>query len=54
MSDKKKIIDYKKIKTLKKHNHYYYNRLPQISDQEYDQLKKEISSLEENNGLSKS
>ncbi len=56
MSDKKKkIIDYKKkIKTLKKHNHYYYNEdSPKISDQEYDQLKKEISLLEENNSFIK-
>ena len=50
-SDRSKIIkDFKnKITILKKHNHYYYNKdKPKISDSEYDKLKKELSSMEDN------
>ena len=49
--DRSKIIkDFKnKINILKKHNHYYYNKdKPKISDSEYDKLKKELSSMEDN------
>ena len=36
-----------KVKTLKKHNNFYYNYdNPKISDADYDLLKKEIISLE--------
>ncbi len=38
-----------KIKEIKKHNNLYYNfDKPKISDSDYDKLKKEIISLEEN------
>ena len=38
-----------KIKNLKKHNDLYYNQdNPQISDAEYDDLKKELIELEKN------
>ena len=38
-----------KIKNLKKHNDLYYNQdNPQISDAEYDDLKKELLELEKN------
>ncbi len=44
-SIKKKYID--KIKNLKKHNQLYYSKdNPQISDKEYDELKKSILDLE--------
>ena len=44
-SIKKEYID--KIKTLNKHNNFYYSKdKPQITDQEYDNLKKEILELE--------
>ena len=37
----------KKIKELKKHNQFYYtNDKPQISDAEYDKIKKELLDLE--------
>ena len=37
----------KKIKILKKHNHLYYNLdNPEVTDFEYDSLKKEITNLE--------
>tara|TARA_Y100000591_G_C21837043_1_gene703182 strand:- start:88 stop:2121 length:2034 start_codon:yes stop_codon:yes gene_type:complete len=52
MSERSKIInDYKKkIENLKRHNHYYYNEdSPKISDQEFDNLKKEVISLEKRN-----
>ncbi len=40
----------KKIKTLKRHNQLYFtNDNPQISDAEYDELKKELLELEKNN-----
>ena len=57
MKNKFKIIDdYKKrIKLLKEHNHLYYNKdNPKISDQEYDELKREILSLEDKNSYLKS
>ena len=47
--NKKKIIELhnSKIKLLKKHNNFYYNKdAPKISDAEYDNLKKEILDLE--------
>jgi DNA ligase (NAD+) len=38
-----------KVKTIKKHNKSYYNEdSPNISDQQYDNLKKEILELEKN------
>ena len=44
-SIKKKYVD--KIKNLKKHNQLYYAKeKPQISDKEYDELKKSILDLE--------
>ena len=49
MLEKSKIISEfkKKIKILKDHNHQYFNKdNPKISDQEYDELKKEIINLE--------
>ena len=49
MPERSKILnDYKKkIENLKKHNNYYYNEdSPKISDQEFDNLKKEIENLE--------
>ena len=52
MSNKVEIIDkYKeKIKLLKKHNKLYYdNDNPEISDSQFDHLKKEISEIEKNN-----
>ena len=40
----------KKIKFLKKHNHLYFTKdKPQISDAEYDKVKKELYELEKNN-----
>ncbi len=40
----------KKIKLLNKHNKLYFNNdNPEISDSEYDNLKKEINDLEKNN-----
>ena len=50
MKDKNKIIiqNKKKLNTLKKHNKFYYLKDdPQISDFEYDKIKKEILELEE-------
>ncbi len=50
MKDKNKIIiqHKKKLNTLKKHNKFYYLKDdPQISDFEYDKIKKEILELEE-------
>ena len=39
----------KKVKEIKKHNNLYYNfDNPKISDSDYDKLKKEIISLEQN------
>ena len=52
MKKDKKIINIfkKKIKDLKKHNQLYYIKdEPQISDAEYDQLKKDLQELEKNN-----
>ena len=52
MQNKSEIINYfkKKLEILKKHNHYYYNKdNPKISDQEYDELKKELIILERDN-----
>ena len=52
MDRKIEIIDrYKeKIRLLKKHNKLYFNKdNPEISDAEYDSLKKEIVYLEKNN-----
>ena len=44
------INSFKKIKTLKRHNQLYFtNDNPQISDAEYDELKKELLELEKNN-----
>ena len=43
--NKKKIIEFhnSKIKFLKKYNNLYYNKdAPEITDSEYDNLKKEI------------
>ena len=43
-----------KIKLLKKHNNLYFNEdRPTISDQEYDDLKKEIVNLESQNSILK-
>ena len=40
---------------MKEHNHLYYNKdNPKISDQEYDELKREILSLEDKNSYLKS
>ena len=40
----------KKIKLLQEYNRYYYNKdKPLVSDQKYDQVKKEIIILEKNN-----
>ena len=45
-----KIIYLKKIKLIKKHNQYYYEKnSPLVSDQQYDYLKKEILDLENKN-----
>ena len=47
--NKKKIIEFhnSKIKFLKKYNNLYYNKdAPEITDSEYDNLKKEILELE--------
>ena len=42
-----KKIYLKKIKLIKKHNQYYYEKnSPLVSDQQYDYLKKEIIDLE--------
>ncbi len=52
MNEKNEIVkNYKlKIKNLKKHNKYYYEKdNPKISDAEYDTLKQEIFDLEKNN-----
>jgi len=49
MKEKKDIIKKfsQKVTELKKHNNFYFNLdKPKISDAEYDQLKKEISTLE--------
>ncbi len=49
--DRSKIIkDFKnKVAVFKKHNHYYHNKdNPKITDSEYDKLKKELFSMEEN------
>ena len=49
MKEKKDIIKKfsQKVSELKKHNNFYFNLdKPKISDAEYDQLKKEISTLE--------
>ena len=51
MINKSKIIDKykKKINLLKKHNELYFNNdNPEISDSEYDSLKREIIDLEKN------
>jgi DNA ligase (NAD+) len=51
MDKKKKIINQhkKKINILKKHNKYYFNDdNPKISDAEYDELKRELSDIENN------
>ena len=56
MQNKSEIINYfkKKLEILKKHNHYYYNKdNPKISDQEYDELKKELIILERDNDFLK-
>jgi len=56
MQNKSEIINYfkKKIEILKRHNHYYYNKdNPKISDQEYDELKKELTILERDNDFLK-
>tara|TARA_Y100001958_G_C21238627_1_gene565711 strand:- start:259 stop:2292 length:2034 start_codon:yes stop_codon:yes gene_type:complete len=46
----KKIKEFKdKIQELKRHNHFYFNKdKPKISDAKYDELKKEIITLENN------
>ena len=51
MKKMKIVKNYKlKIKNLKKHNKYYYEKdNPKISDAEYDTLKQEIFDLEKNN-----
>ena len=52
MSQKSEIINIykKKIRNLKKHNKLYFNNdNPEISDAQYDDLKKEISQLEKTN-----
>ena len=52
MSEKNEIIKKYKIKVneLKIHNNYYFNEdSPRISDAKYDELKKEILSLENEN-----
>tara|TARA_B100001248_G_scaffold161695_1_gene121976 strand:+ start:19514 stop:21547 length:2034 start_codon:yes stop_codon:yes gene_type:complete len=56
MQNKSEIINHfkKKIEILKRHNHYYYNKdNPKISDQEYDELKKELTILERDNDFLK-
>ncbi len=53
-SEIKKIFK-KKIKEINKHNKFYFSESsPQISDSEYDQLKKEIISLEKKYSFLKS
>ena len=56
MKKKEILQEYKKkIKLLKKYNLYYYDKSnPLISDQIYDNLKKEIISLEKQNNFLKS
>ena len=56
MKKKEILQEYKKkIKLLKKYNLYYYDKSnPLISDQIYDNLKKEIISLEIQNNFLKS
>ena len=52
MEDRIAIIDKykKKLNLLKKHNNLYFNKdNPQISDAEYDNLKREINDLEKKN-----
>ena len=49
MKNKEQIIDQykKKIRYLKKHNNYYFkDDAPQITDSEYDAIKKETLELE--------
>jgi len=56
MKLKSKIIDNykKKINLLKKHNKLYFNKdNPQVTDAEYDDLKKEIVELEKKNNFLK-
>ena len=51
MENKDSLIKYfkEKVKEIKKHNNLYYNfDKPKITDSDYDKLKKEIISLEEN------
>ena len=44
----------KKIKLLQKYNQFYYDKdSPTVSDQEYDDKKKEIIELEKNNSFLK-
>jgi len=44
----------KRIKLIQKYNKFYYDRdSPSVSDQQYDDLKKEIIKLEKNNSLLK-
>ena len=44
----------KKIELLEKYNNFYYDKdSPLISDQQYDDLRKEIIKLEENNSFLK-
>ena len=56
MDQKSKIINNykKKINLLKKHNKLYFNKdNPEITDSQYDDLKKEIFDLEKNNSFLK-
>ena len=56
MDQKSKIINNykKKINFLKKHNKLYFNKdNPEITDSQYDDLKKEIFDLEKNNSFLK-
>lgn len=56
MSEKKKIqSEYiKKINLLKKYNKFYFiNDAPQISDSEYDKIKKNLLELEKKKSIFK-
>ena len=44
----------KKIKLIEQYNKFYYDQdFPSVSDQQYDDLKKEIIELEKNNSFLK-
>ena len=51
MQERVRLINYfkNKVKILKKHNYHYHSKdKPIISDQDFDNLKKELFDLEKN------